>query len=501
MSLATRLSAWCIRQGDRANPMLVRRVRQELRSRTFLGVFLLLLTLATVAAAVASMAAQGRTQGAGRGLLAFTAACWGVIMCIQAFGTHRTIASERAAAAWDLIELTTLSPRRVLWGVMLANLVTGLFIGAALAPFLVMAWLLRGIDLPSIVFGLLATPLIGVALGAVSAFLAAVGQNRQARGGMGGLTGLGLIAAVFSIIGFWSQTEFTLTPWMSGLVRGEMEAVAGLVAFLNIWAAIVWAAFVLGEALLTHRALDRSSGPRLLMVAVWLNGLLWVLGLWLAMLATGGPAQRVLFDGLLAMSLGGQVWAGILGLFAITEERELTPRQQRAVTTGGRWRRAAMALLGPGSGRGTRLLLMLLVASLACGLPHIDQGPFWILSLYIVIVLVAGDLLARRVLGRWCDNPLMRRAVIIGFLAVIGIVPPILGQFTTGDTERLLMALSPFTGTAQAFDEWRHALPAMQVVVLLAAVPATALLVLRACRRDTGLRRVVASTEDGNPRS
>jgi hypothetical protein len=280
--------------------------------------------------------------------------------------------------------------------------------------------------------------------------------------------------------------------------------VVALLIGLNIWLLALAAAFVLGETLLTHRALDRSSRPRAFAVAVWLNGLLWVLGVAIACWIQDGGERgaEALGKGLRALAVGGAVWAAVLGFFAITEDADLTPRQQRSLGEGGRLRRLAMTVLGPGAGRGARIHLLLTGVSLLLAVGHLDEDPAWIIACYGAILLVAGDLLARTVLGRWCDTPPLRRACILGSLVVFGLVPPLVAQFVSGRFEIWLLAMSPFSGIAELSDGLRHGGRQGPMLMLgVAGLAAGAVLLLRALRPGAATVRVTARADDRDARS
>lgn len=497
--LFTWLSAWAAHRADRANPMLVRRVRQELRNKAFIGAYLLMLLIAVIAAAVASAA----SSSAGRGMFAAIASAWTALMCIQALATTRAITSDRGASSWDLIELTGMPPMRIIVGVVQSNLVLGLLGAAGLAPFLVMSYLLRGLDLPTVVFALVTLPMAGALLGAIGAAVACIGSNRQAKQGLGLLMAVGLLATWGMLTGLWGSSEMMLSRWLGEVLRGDAEALMALVGIFNGWFAAMAVALVLGAAMLTHRALDRSSGPRLLWIAIWLNGLAWLVGLIIYAGWRRGWGNIHDLDEVMAVaSTVGVCWALALGLFAISEDTDITPRQLQAVSSGGRFRQLAMTVLGPGSGRGARCTLLLIGLSLVLCAPWMPDTPALIVACHGMLVLALGDMIARGPLRRFCSHPAPRRVCTIAVLVTLGFVPSLLSIFADGDAQRLLLALSPFTGPVELFSRSRSpsgSLGGWLVMGLGAA--SCAWIVLRAMRSGTGQARVVAGADDANPRS
>lgn len=495
------LTAWMLSRSDRANPMLVRRVRQELRNRASLGAFLLMLLVAVIAAAVAS-AASG--DDAGRGMFAAVASAWTALMCLQANATTRAIANDRGAAAWDLIELTGLPPIRIIIGVVQSNLILGLLGAAALAPFLVMSYLLRGLDLPSVLFAIITLPMAGALLGAVGAAFACVGSQRQARQGLGMLMALALIGAWIALTSLWVSSEHGLSRWLAEVLAGDPEAIIALIAMLNSWAAALVLALVLGAALLTHRALDRSSGPRLVWCLIWLNGALWLGGilLWAACSSGWGWMLRNIEEVLAVSSCIGVAWGLLLGLFAVSEDIDVTPRQAQSACAGGRWRRMAMRVLGPGASRGALCTLLLIGLSLLLCAPWMPDAPALILACYGCFTLALGDIIARGPLGRFCQGPVARRICTIAVLLVIGLLPALASLFAEGAEQRLLLAFSPFTGPVDLFS--RSHTPSSSpggYVAFIMGLLGMAWLARRAASSGTGQARVTASEDDGNPRA
>ena len=187
---------------DRCNPMLVRVVRQELRNRAFISIFLILLAGGAIAAMVVAAITSERASGeVSRGLFAAIAFGWCFALWLaQPMGCFRAVSTERGDDTWDLLELTGLRPPKVISGLLMASLVQSLLYTSALAPFIVMAYLLRGIDLMAVIFALVIVPLGGVAASALAVFAACLGPNKASRAVLGGLLGL-------SLIGCWQSSS------------------------------------------------------------------------------------------------------------------------------------------------------------------------------------------------------------------------------------------------------------------------------------------------------
>ncbi len=499
MTIAGRTIAALVIRAERANPMLVRRVRQELRNRAFIGAYLLSLVVAGISAIIASKMSDGAS--AGQGLFVAIAIAWTALMCLQAMATHRAITGDRAAASWDLIELTGMPPMRMVIGVVQSNLILGLLGAAGLAPFLVMAYLLRGIDLPTIVFAIIALPMLGAVLGSLAACAACVGNNKNASKGMGLLVAVGLIGVFAGMWGIWATTQHGVSPWLAEVLRGRTEALLILGIVLNSWAALIAASLVFGGALLTHRALNRSSGPRLVWILIWINWLAWFIGImWLE------SRKYPIWDEEVWTGLGtaSVLWAIAFGLFAVTEDIDVTPRQLQACTGGGRWRRLAMQFLGPGSARGARATLAMLLVSLAMCVAWMPNNLALLIACYGCIVLMLGDIVSRGPLRTWCQTPPTRRVAVVTTAIVLGVLPSLISMFMTGDSKHFVLALSPFAGPFQFFS-YNHSQTIAESVggwaVLGLGGIAMLALIRRALHREAGIARITASPDDANPRT
>ena len=188
-------SAVSKRVDDWLNPIVVKEARQAVRSRFVSAVFLVFLVLQLVVVwlyvlfnpDLASELSGGRDV---TGIL-FSILTGSCMLFVPIYSGVR-LAWERSAVQMDLMFTTTVSPGAVIRGKMVnAALLTGL-IYSACAPFMVFAYLLRGIDLPTIFF-LLAMGLLNIALAVQFAlFLACIPASILAKVFLG-LFGMGVL--------------------------------------------------------------------------------------------------------------------------------------------------------------------------------------------------------------------------------------------------------------------------------------------------------------------
>ncbi|MFW5698274.1 MAG: hypothetical protein ACOCYN_00330 [Planctomycetota bacterium] len=417
---------------DRANPLLVRYVRQELRNRTFLVVFNILLLFAGVASMLVATIAIGE-QDAGADLLAVLCGVLGfALWVIQPMGVYMSMIRERDENTWDLLDLTGMRPGRLLRGYLLAGLVQGMLYFSAVAPFLVMAYLLKGIDLLSILMALVLLAAGGIALSCFAVFLGTVQTNKSGRGGLN-------LILLLCVLGVWS---LGWPLWLEGLeevsrglARGFAVEPWGVIAALgfmtNLWLAAVVVLLSLSAAQLTFRADNRSTMPRLVWMLVWCNGLAWCIGL----IALADMRAREVTQMFAVYAVFGTVWGLLLAAFACTEDYPLSPRQARWIREARGWRKATAWFLGPGAARGTLAALLLLAASLGVGAVAIffrtddDWSELmlsaWLMIAYGMTILVSVDRLCRGPFSGWIQTPGMRRSALLPTIIALALITSI----------------------------------------------------------------------------
>jgi len=501
--LPSRAASWI---SDRANPMLVRCIRQELRSKTFLGVFVLLLVVSAIAAiASAGASSDSVNSQMGRTLYSVLAWAWCLVVVIQAMGTFQSVIRERNEDTWDLLDLTGLGPRPVLRGLLLANLVQGQLYTAALAPFLVMAYLLRGIDLLTIAFALVLVPLLGVAASTLAVFFASIGNSKPARAFFGGILGLGLTGMWLASATMWFNLE-TIEFVFASFTGSTTAAWMVLGLCINIWLAFVVLMLVLSGALMTHRAGDRSSGPRVLWFALWLDALGWFIGF--------GIFTESLGYALGAFSITGVLWAGLLGLFGVSEDHSLSLRQARTITLAPRWRHWATLLHAPGAARGRLAFIAMAILSLGVGALGIGIDSSsdyivrmfmaaWILVCYLAGLFVLGDYCYRGPARQWLDTTALRRGFLLVLFAAFSLGPILLALVldARGLDRSTIAMISPIMGIIEALSGNTSERDVSLMVVSGAGLVATAILLIQGLHLRITTQRIAAREDDHTARA
>ena len=493
------------RIGERANPILVRLVRQELRSRAFIGVFTVLLVAAMIASVVVGGFSESSEEGsAARGLFLVLTWAWSfALVLVQPTTAFRTVSTERNEDTWDLVELTGMRPRLVLAGLLAAAAVQGVLYTSALAPFMLMAYLLRGLDLASIIACLVLVPMAGLAASSLAVFAACLGNNKATRALMGSLLSLGLAIAWMCGCGAFSGAIARFGSVID-IATWDLQAWTFLGAWLNLWLAFIVACLVLAGSLLTFRAANRSTGPRRLWYGLWLNGLLWFIGI-----SYLSPGPR-LAESLSVFSIVGIIWSMMLGMFSLSEDYELSPRQARAVA--GAERVFFAPVFGPGAARGRWAYLGLATLSLAAGAIAwcLDQArpdvlrclvTSWALYCYAAIVFALCDRLYRGPLRGLFPTPPLRRGMIILSMAIVSLVPTLVLLLIDSQLieHSALAALSPINGVILFWDDVSTSAGTYLILSVL-GLAAVAVLARQGARLAVSTQRVLARENERNPR-
>ena len=334
---------------DLVNPIVVKELRQAVRSKAVLGVLSVMLVVLLVIVIFVSLAATADEVTA-RGAEMFMIFN-GIVLALAALFTPiysaARMAGERKGAAADLLYTTTISPVSVVWGKLAtAMLVAMLFLCASL-PFLTLAYLYRGIDLPTIAFYIGWDMLIVLGTVTLGVFIAVLPISSLVRV-LAGLIAvpmllwrlIGMISGLLLFDGVvGSVTQFDSEEWTAvGVGAGLLLVITGLFFVLSvaqvmpdvvnrgpivrIYLTVVWA---ITGGVAYYFADDYGDGETMF---VWMYP--WIILLALATaIATGGRREyrarmqrtvprrlplRALFFLFSSGAASGMLWATLLGL-------------------------------------------------------------------------------------------------------------------------------------------------------------------------------------------
>jgi hypothetical protein len=435
------------RLGDRLNPLVVKEVRQGVRSRVFWVSFGLMLLSCFILSLVAYVSTRdGGYSTEGQTFFFGFFVCLGMVhFFIIPYSAYRSLAREREDETWVLLILTGLGPRRILRGKVASFLVQAGLYASAVGPFLLFSYYLNGIDLPTIlgVLGLGAVWLVFLTVVAVCAATLADGRMGRA------LVHLVLLGTLGMSLMYGLVAAFFLSEQGYRSVARDDEFF--IVSCGLLWAMLTygWVLFETAAARLSLSTENYTWGPRLaLTLQLLLSGVL-LLALWLAEGPSTGAAEVVSVLGCLHLAL--------TGIFVATD----ADGQARALRAGTRpW-----SLLRPGAVRGFRLAVLLLLfwAGWSAGLFFLSEKGFSASSAHLLSVLAVPAyailfLALPLVVGRLprsdrLASPAVVRVLFFALVGLAGALPPLLAALFDQDVDDpLFNLLNPFIGVGNFSD-------------------------------------------------
>jgi hypothetical protein len=448
---------WSERLASLANPIVVKEVRQVLRSRRFTISFTLLTVFGAVVALIAAdTAGVDQPASIGRGVfIAYFTGLLFVSCSLIPVNAYYSLSQELEDGTFQLVGITGLSATAILRGKVLSTLVQTALYMSALLPFIAYAYLLRGVDLLTIFSLLLLAAIESTWLVIYALFLCASSPSPVVRKLMGVFFALGTLMGVGMVAGFaWTLLERRVLGMIFGTIIDEPGTgwiAAGGIFLLATYAALF---FALGVGKIAFFGANRSTAPRLVLAVQWLG-----LGAatWAAFHTSGEEAGVLVFAGLML------VQAQVVTVLGITEHEKVARRLRRERARRPWWWRALDALFFPGGRRGGLFGLALggLTVALAVAilrrpewftdqhlgpatrfrLPYMAEGVLtaWLYGLVYVLVPIA---LFR--LSGLAFTPRACRAALFTLPFLTMLVPGLLDLLGFAGTARALAWLQPF---------------------------------------------------------
>jgi hypothetical protein len=317
--------------GDRINPIVVKELRQAVQSKFVVAVLLLFLLFQVSLIGFFLVVNSTREEAyplereSGGAVFAFVQSIL-LITCMLFIPLYTgfRLAAERSDTNVDLLFITTLPPRAVVWGKSWAALVLALLIFSACAPFMAFSYLLRGIDMPSILL-VLAIDFLAVAAGVqLAIFVALIPTNRVFKAILGLLGFAGLVLICYATLSF--TVSIVVQPGLA-IDLESRQSWAGLGCIVAAVLAIMGLLFSWSVALISPPSANRALGVRVAMLLAWLaTGV--ASGIWTRALSADVPGAILpVIVWLVAMG----VVAGLAIVIAVNEREEWGPRVARTI--------------------------------------------------------------------------------------------------------------------------------------------------------------------------
>ena len=278
LKIKTHFAGW--REWE-VNPVVIKELRQAVRSWAVTGVLLLFLTVLFIASLI-FLVSQSLDEGVDERL---GGTLFGIFVTILAVAsilfiplyTGFRVAVERQESNPDLLYVSTLTPGQIIRGKFLCGAyVTVLFFSACM-PFMAFTNLLRGVDLPSVFFILFVLFLAVCALNQLAIFLACLPMSRPFR-------------ILLGLYGFF-QSFWIIVPLVITTISMMHSGVGAMMTERNFWIitatvvgvglAIVGLLYFLSVALISPPSANRALPLRVYITVIWLlAGLLSLAWVW-----------------------------------------------------------------------------------------------------------------------------------------------------------------------------------------------------------------------------
>ena len=349
------------------NPIVIKELRQAVRSWTVTGMLLLFLTVLFITS-IAFLVTQSfdvntNLQLGGTMFSAFVVILAGASIFFIPLYIGIRVAAERQENNPDLLYVTTLSPARIIWGKFLCGAYVALLFFSACMPFMAFTNLLRGVDLPTVFYILFFLFLVVCAANMIAIFLACLPMSRPFKV----LLAIGGFFASLMIISSLVATSFMLMRSGIGAMMMHGNFWVGVVTYVGMGLALTGLLFVLSVALIAPPSANRALPVRVYITVIWLLGGLLSFG-WIWQVK---EPQLIL------------TWAGytsVLMLFSllvvISNADQIGPRVRRSIPVP-RWKRAIAFLFFNGAAGGLLWVVIIFATTFFAANGIISLGTVW----------------------------------------------------------------------------------------------------------------------------
>lgn len=263
--------------GDRANPILVKEIRQALKSRFFIVSFsfMLAVCVAITLILLGSYDPQepvwtGRGRAAGPILIGLSAIkiCLGfaAYFLVPTFAFY-SVMHEVNRKTYELLMITTMKPRQIVLGKLLSAVLQLMLFYSAAIPFIATIYLLGGVDVFSLLLMIAWSFLGAVILSLWSVFVALAVRNRRARNFwyVLNIMLLGFVATMLTtgLLGIFIFEG--ITHMFRSLPRFWFAMGVALV----LYALVFWHLLAIAISCTTFRSDNRTTRLRWLVLGTW----------------------------------------------------------------------------------------------------------------------------------------------------------------------------------------------------------------------------------------
>ena len=259
---------------DWFNPILVKEIRRSIKSREFVITFLLLVFVSWVISVFGMLAMGSRIEFGSPSrdffISYYMCMCF-AIMVVVPFSAYRSMMSEQEHQTLEILNITTLSPRKIVWGKLLTAIVQMFLFYCVVAPFVSFTSLLQGYDLARSSYLLYLAGFFSILITIFSLMLTTNIKGRMWKNLMVGGMLFGLLILYSSI----TSTLWGMFYW--GSIEFDTEFYISNLCMILFGMAVFYLCEQVSISALTFESDDRSSGIRFAFMLIYLLGAATVL--------------------------------------------------------------------------------------------------------------------------------------------------------------------------------------------------------------------------------
>lgn len=413
-----------VRIGDWMNPIVVKELRQAVQSRFVVAALLILLTIQIAAVGIYLLAARDPMNSFDTGRYVFLV-LFGILLAVGMLFVPLysgvRLAAERSETNLDLLFITTIKPRSIIAGKLLAAVTLAILIFSACLPFLTFTYFLRGIDLPSMAVVLTLGFVVVLLCSQMAIFIACLPVNRAFK------FLLGILMLIFFTSGYFGTMAGSSQMLFSGIGSrlGEADFWQWVGIFALNFAGLMGLLFVLSVAMITPPSANRALPVRLYLTILWMLGA--------AAALTGSQVERT-HDPMVFWQAAFNVIFAISLFVSVSERDQAGRRVLRDLPQSGLKRPLAFFLFS-GSGSGLLWTSVMIVATYGVcwmwwtlfpgfsSLGDLVGGTRWftVMNLYLYCYALAAALLRRHLLAK---VPIQWTWLLSVLLTTLGAIVP-----------------------------------------------------------------------------
>lgn len=261
--------------------ILVKESRQALKSRQFLWTFFALLLVVT-AWSIGALTVVQANNGGGTApgpmlLFGFWLILGFPLAIVIPFATFRSLAAEFEDGTLQLVSITTMRPYQIIAGKLGVAVLQIMVYLSVLAPCIAFTYLLRGIDIRQIWWGLVIAVTGSISLCMFGLFLASVSRSRA----IGVALSVLLLFGLAMVYWIWGYMSFGLTYFFAGAFAGmeQEEGQIFLLIYLGIVATTGFLLFAAAASRISFEADNRSSLIRIAMLVQQVFFFGWIIAI------------------------------------------------------------------------------------------------------------------------------------------------------------------------------------------------------------------------------